>query len=82
MTEVNLFGNAKQHLCACAIDLKLSSDIEAPLKIPMQGHYVPIPVRMDDDTLSNISGISGPCWVGYKDADGKGRNTNESIKGY
>jgi hypothetical protein len=71
MTEVNLCGNTKQHSCACAIDAKLSSDIEALLKIPTQGHYASIPVRMDDDILSNISGMSGPPRVGDNDADGQ-----------
>jgi hypothetical protein len=40
MTEVNLFGNAKQHSCACAIDPKRSSDIEALLNIPTPRQYV------------------------------------------
>ena len=49
MTGVNLSGNAKQHVGACAIDPKLSPDIEALLKIAM-------PWRIDYDAiLSNIS---------------------------
>ena len=75
MTEVNLFGNARQHSCACAIDPQLSSDIEALPKIPTQVHYVPCPCPNGDGILSDIFGISGPCRVGYKYADGKGGST-------
>ena len=75
MIEVNLFGNAKQHSCACAIDPKLSSDIEALLNIPTPRHYVFCPCPHGDGIRSDIFGISGTCRVGYKYADGKGRNT-------
>jgi len=45
MTEVNLFETVKRHVCACALDLKLSSDIESFLKMPMQELHVSIPTR-------------------------------------
>jgi glutamate dehydrogenase (NAD(P)+) len=66
MTEVNLFETVKQHVCACALDLKLSSDIEALLKMPMQELHVSIPIRMDDGTLRVFPG----CRIQYNDARG------------
>jgi glutamate dehydrogenase (NAD(P)+) len=66
MTEINLFENMKQHVCACAIDLKLSSDIEALLKMPMQELHVSIPVRMDDGTLRVFTGFR----IQYNDSRG------------
>jgi len=57
MTEVNLFENVKQHVCACALDLKISSDIEGLLKMPMKEFHVSIPVRMDDGTLRVFPGF-------------------------
>ena len=66
MTETNLFETVKRHVCACAIDLKLSSDIEALLKMPMQEIYVSIPIRMDDGTLRVFPGYR----IKYNDARG------------
>ena len=66
MTEVNLFENVKQHVCACALDLKISSDIEGLLKMPMKEFHVSIPVRMDDGTLRVFPGFR----VQYNDARG------------
>ena len=66
MTEVNLFETVKRYVCACALDLKLSSDIEALLKIPMQELHVSIPVRMDDGTLRVFPGYR----IQYNDARG------------
>ena len=66
MTDVNLFENVKQHVCSCAIDLKLSSDIESFLKMPMKEFHVSIPVRMDDGTLRVFSGFR----IQYNDACG------------
>jgi glutamate dehydrogenase (NAD(P)+) len=53
-------------VCACALDLKLSSDIEALLKMPMQELHVSIPVRMDDGTLRVFPGYR----IQYNDARG------------
>jgi glutamate dehydrogenase (NAD(P)+) len=66
MTEANLFETVKRHVCACAIDLKLSSDIEAFLKMPMQEIHVSIPIRMDDGTLRVFPGYR----IKYNDARG------------
>jgi glutamate dehydrogenase (NAD(P)+) len=66
MTEVNLFETVKQHVCACALDLKLSSDIEALLKMPMQELHVTIPIRMDDGKLRVFQGYR----IQYNDARG------------
>jgi glutamate dehydrogenase (NAD(P)+) len=66
MTEANLFETVKRHVCACAIDLKLSSDIEALLKMPMQEIHVSIPIRMDDGTLRVFPGYR----IKYNDARG------------
>jgi glutamate dehydrogenase (NAD(P)+) len=66
MTDVNLFENVKQHVCACALDLKISSDIEGLLKMPMKEFHVSIPVRMDDGTLRVFPGFR----VQYNDARG------------
>jgi glutamate dehydrogenase (NAD(P)+) len=66
MTEVNLFETVKQHVCACALDLKLSSDIEVLLKMPMQELHVAIPIRMDDGTLRVFPGYR----IQYNDARG------------
>ncbi|HUT38439.1 MAG TPA: Glu/Leu/Phe/Val dehydrogenase [Methanoregula sp.] len=66
MTEVNLFETVKQHVCACALDLKLSPDIETLLKMPMQELHVSIPIRMDDGTLRVFPG----CRIQYNDARG------------
>jgi hypothetical protein len=66
MTDVNLFETMKRHVCACALDLKLSSDIEALLKMPMQELHVSIPVRMDDGTLRVFPGYR----IHYNDARG------------
>jgi glutamate dehydrogenase (NAD(P)+) len=66
MTEVNLFETVKRYVCACALDLKLSSDIEALLKMPMQELHVSIPVRMDDGTLRVFPGYR----IQYNDARG------------
>jgi glutamate dehydrogenase (NAD(P)+) len=66
MTEVNLFETVKRHVCACALDLKLSSDIEALLKMPMQELHVSIPIHMDDGTLRVFPGYR----IQYNDASG------------
>jgi glutamate dehydrogenase (NAD(P)+) len=66
MIEVNLFETVKRYVCACALDLKLSSDIEALLKMPMQELHVSIPVRMDDGTLRVFPGYR----IQYNDARG------------
>jgi len=66
MTEANLFETVKRHVCACALDLKLSSDIEALLKMPMQELHVSIPIRMDDGTLRVFPGYR----IQYNDARG------------
>jgi glutamate dehydrogenase (NAD(P)+) len=66
MTEVNLFETVKRYVCACALDLKLSSDIEALLKMPMQELHVSIPIRMDDGTLRVFPGYR----IQYNDARG------------
>lgn len=66
MADVDLFETIKKHVCACALDLKLSSDVEAFLKTPMQEHHVSIPVRMDDGTIKVFQGYR----VQYNDARG------------
>jgi len=60
MTEANLFETVKRHVCACAFDPKLSSDIEAFLKMPMLELHVAIPIRMDDGTIKGIPWLSCP----------------------
>jgi len=66
MADVDLFETVKKHICACAIDLDLASNIEAILKIPMQELHVSIPVHMDDGTVKVFSGYR----VQYNDARG------------
>ena len=66
MTEVNLFETVKRHVCACALDLKLSSNIEAVLKMPMQELHVSIPIRMDDGAVRVFQGYR----IQYNDARG------------
>lgn len=66
MADVDLFETVKKHVCACALDLKLSSNIEALLKTPLQEHHASIPVRMDDGTVKAFQGYR----VQYNDARG------------
>ncbi len=66
MADVDLFETVKKHICACAIDLDLASNIEAILKIPMQELHVSIAVHMDDGTVKVFSGYH----VQYNDARG------------
>jgi len=66
MSEANLFESVKRHVCACAFDLKFSSDIEALLKMPMLELHVAIPIRMDDGTIRVFPGYR----VQYNDARG------------
>ena len=66
MAEVDLFETVKKHVCACAFDLKLSSNIEMLLKMPLQEHHVSIPFRMDDGTVKAFQGYR----VQYNDARG------------
>jgi glutamate dehydrogenase (NAD(P)+) len=66
MTDVNLFESVKQHVYACSLDLKLSSDIEDLLKMPMKEFHVSIPVLMDDGTLRFFPGFR----IQYNDARG------------
>jgi glutamate dehydrogenase (NAD(P)+) len=56
MTDINLFESVKRHVCSCAIDLKLASNIEAILKMPMQELHISIPVRMDDGKVRAFQG--------------------------
>ena len=76
MTEVNLFETVKQHVCACALDLKLSSDIEALLKTPMQELHVSIPIRMDDGKLRVFQGYR----IQYNDARGTTKEVSAIIQ--
>jgi glutamate dehydrogenase (NAD(P)+) len=66
MVDVDLFETVKKHVCACALDLKLSSNMEAILKTPVQEHHVSIPVRMDDGAVKAFQGYR----VQYNDARG------------
>jgi glutamate dehydrogenase (NAD(P)+) len=66
VTDVDLFETVKKHVCACALDLKLSANIEALLKTPIQELHVSIPVRMDDGTVKAFKGFR----VQYNDARG------------
>jgi len=56
MTDINLFESVKRHVCSCAIDLKLASNIEAILKMPMQELHISIPVRMDNGKVRAFQG--------------------------
>jgi glutamate dehydrogenase (NAD(P)+) len=66
MAEVDLFETVKRHVCACAIDLRLSSNIEAVLKTPLQELHVSIPIRMDDGSIKAFQGYR----VQYNNARG------------
>ncbi|PKL69904.1 MAG: glutamate dehydrogenase [Methanomicrobiales archaeon HGW-Methanomicrobiales-1] len=66
MADVDLFETVKKHVCACALDLKLSSNMEALLKTPIREYHVSIPVRMDDGTVKAFQGYR----VQYNDARG------------
>ena len=66
MADVDLFETVKKHVCACAFDLKLSSNMEMLLKMPVQEHHVSIPLRMDDGTVKAFQAYR----VQYNDARG------------
>jgi len=66
MTDINLFETVQKHVCTCAFDLKLSSNIEMLLKMPLQEHHVSIPLRMDDGSVKAFQGYR----VQYNDARG------------
>ncbi|MCK9592209.1 MAG: Glu/Leu/Phe/Val dehydrogenase [Methanoregula sp.] len=66
MADVDLFETVKKHVCACALDLKLSPNMEALLKTPVEEHHASIPVRMDDGTVKTFQGYR----VQYNDARG------------
>ena len=66
MADVDHFETVKKHVCACVLDLSLSSSMEAILKTPMQELHVSVPVRMDDGTIRIFPGYR----VQYNDARG------------
>ncbi len=66
MPEVNLFDTIKKHVCKCAFDLSLTSNVEALLKMPMREYHVSLPVRMDDGSIRTFQGFR----VQYNDARG------------
>jgi glutamate dehydrogenase (NAD(P)+) len=66
MPEVNLFDTIKTHVCKCAFDLSLTSNVEALLKMPMREFHVSLPVRMDNGTIKAFHGYR----VQYNDARG------------
>lgn len=66
MADVDLFETVKKHVCACALDMKLSSDMEALLKTPVREYHASIPVRMDNGTIRAFQGYR----VQYNDARG------------
>ena len=66
MADINLFETVQKHVCTCAFDLKLSSNIEMLLKMPQQEHHVSIPLRMDDGSVKAFQGYR----VQYNDARG------------
>lgn len=53
----NLFEMVKSHICTCSIDLALTPNAEAILKLPMRELHVSIPVRMDDGTIKIFQGF-------------------------
>jgi glutamate dehydrogenase (NAD(P)+) len=66
MADIDLFETVKTHVCACALDLKLSANMEALLKTPVHEFHVSVPVRMDDGTVKAFQGYR----VQYNDARG------------
>jgi glutamate dehydrogenase (NAD(P)+) len=53
----NLFEMVKSHICTCSIDLALTPNAEAILKLPMRELHVSIPVRMDNGTIKIFQGF-------------------------
>jgi glutamate dehydrogenase (NAD(P)+) len=66
MPEVNLFETIKKHVCKCAFDLALTSNVEALLKMPMREYHVSLPIRMDGGDIRAFQGFR----VQYNDARG------------
>jgi glutamate dehydrogenase (NAD(P)+) len=52
-----LLEDVKQHLCTCAVGLKLTPDMEAFLEMPMRELYVSLPVHMDDGSIKVFKGF-------------------------
>jgi glutamate dehydrogenase (NAD(P)+) len=66
MEELNLLENIRQHICTCSLDLGMTPNVEALLKMPMKELHVSIPVRMDDGTIRTFRGYR----VQYNNARG------------
>jgi glutamate dehydrogenase (NAD(P)+) len=64
--DSNLFETVKKHICTCSLDLQLTPNVEALLKLPMRELHVSFPVRMDDGTIQACQGFR----VQYNDALG------------
>nr|WP_248698049.1 Glu/Leu/Phe/Val dehydrogenase dimerization domain-containing protein [Methanosarcina acetivorans] len=52
-----LLDDVKQHLCTCSAGLRLTSDMESFLKMPMRELYVSLPIRMDDGSIKVFKGF-------------------------
>ena len=57
MNDEDLLEVVHQNLCACALDLSLSKNIEALLKHPRRELHVSIPVMMDDGRIETYQGF-------------------------
>lgn len=63
---MNLFENVKKYVCQCSLELQLTPNIEAMLKMPLREYHVSIPVRMDDGGIRVFQGFR----IQYNDARG------------
>ncbi|HUU75147.1 MAG TPA: Glu/Leu/Phe/Val dehydrogenase [Methanoregulaceae archaeon] len=80
MNNQNLFEMVKEHICTCSVDLHLTPNVEAVLKMPIRELQVSIPVRMDDGSIKVFQGFR----VQYNDACGPAKggirfHPNETI---
>jgi len=66
MEAQNLWATVERQLCSCSLELQLTPDIEAFLKMPMRELHVALPIRMDDGRIQVFPGFR----VQYNDARG------------
>ncbi|NYT06335.1 MAG: Glu/Leu/Phe/Val dehydrogenase [Methanomicrobiales archaeon] len=57
MEEFNLLETVRKQICTCSLDLRLTPNVEALLKMPMRELHVSLPVRMDDGTIRAFQGF-------------------------
>ena len=54
---MNLFETVKKYVCQCSLEMQLTPNVEAILKMPLREYHVSIPVRMDDGSIQVFQGF-------------------------